>query len=76
MIKLKDPSLFEEIKGDADTLAGLISKQLGHLPKRGESVMIDRFLFKIMSADSRRIKHVQVVLLPSSNRDDHDQQAV
>ena len=61
---------------DYDTLAGLISKQLGHLPKRGESVMIDRFLFKIMSADSRRIKHVQVVLLPSSNRDEHDQQTV
>jgi magnesium and cobalt transporter len=61
---------------DYDTLAGLISKQLGHLPKRGESVMIDRFLFKIMSADSRRIKHVQVILLPRANRDEHDQQTV
>jgi len=61
---------------DYDTLAGLITKQLGHLPKRGESVMIDRFLFKIMSADSRRIKHVQVILLPRANRDGHDQQAV
>ena len=61
---------------DYDTLAGLITKHLGHLPKRGESIMIDRFLFKIMSSDSRRIKHVQVVLLPTSNKDDHDQQTV
>ena len=61
---------------DYDTLAGLIAKRLGHLPKRGESIMIDRFLFKVMSADSRRIKHVQVILLPKSNRDGHDQQTV
>ncbi|MDH5765231.1 MAG: CBS domain-containing protein [Gammaproteobacteria bacterium] len=51
---------------DFDTLAGLVMNRLGHLPKRGESVVIDRFLFKIMSADSRRIKHLQVLLLPAS----------
>ncbi|MCW9013355.1 MAG: CBS domain-containing protein [Gammaproteobacteria bacterium] len=52
-----------------ETLAGLLMKHLGHLPKRGESVMIDRFLFKIMSADSRRIKHVQIILLPENPKD-------
>jgi len=51
---------------DFDTLAGLVMTHLGHLPKRGESVVIDRFLFKIMSADSRRIKHLQVLLLPAA----------
>ncbi|MFW2373452.1 MAG: HlyC/CorC family transporter [Gammaproteobacteria bacterium] len=51
---------------DYDTLAGMLMKHFGHLPKRGESIMIDRFLFKVMSADSRRIKQIQVVLLPSS----------
>jgi magnesium and cobalt transporter len=50
---------------DFDTLAGMLMKNLGHLPKRGESIMIERFLFKVMSADSRRIKHVQIVLLPA-----------
>jgi len=57
---------------DVDTLAGMLMKTLGHLPKRGESVMIGRFLFKIMSADSRRIKHVQVVLLPAARKDTDD----
>ena len=51
---------------DFDTLAGLVMNHLGHLPKRGESVVIGRFLFKIMSADSRRIKHLQVLLLPAA----------
>lgn len=56
---------------EVDTLAGLIMQKLGHLPKRGESVALGRFLFKIMSADSRRIKQLQVVLLPNSGREDH-----
>ena len=50
-----------------DTLAGMLMKTLGHLPKRGESITIGRFLFKIISADSRRIKHVKVVLLPEKH---------
>ena len=50
---------------DSDTLAGMLMKSLGHMPKRGEVVTIDHYLFKIMSADSRRIKHVQLTLLPS-----------
>ena len=53
---------------ESDTIAGLLMKQLGHLPKRGESVQSGRFLFKIMSADSRRIKHLQMVLLPVPNK--------
>jgi len=50
---------------DSDTLAGMLMKHLGHMPKRGEAVTIDRYLFKIMSADSRRIKHVQLTILPA-----------
>lgn len=53
---------------DADTLAGVLMRHLGHMPKRGESIMIDNYLFKIMSADSRRIKHVQLILLPASEK--------
>lgn len=49
---------------ESDTIAGMIMRQLGHLPKRGESIQMGRYLFKVMSADSRRIKHLQMVLLP------------
>ena len=52
---------------DHDTIAGLIMKTLGHLPKRGESIVIGRYLFKVMSADSRRIKQLQLVVLPETN---------
>jgi len=49
---------------DSDTLAGMLMKHLGHMPKRGEAVTIDHYLFKILSANSRRIKHVQLTILP------------
>ncbi len=40
---------------DFDTIAGLVAHALGHLPKRGETVDIDGFRFKVLRADSRRI---------------------
>jgi len=43
-----------------DTIGGLIMKQIGHMPKPGESTQIGEFLFKILAADSRRIHLVQV----------------
>ncbi len=46
-----------------DTIAGLVTHQLGHLPERGEEVTIDNFQFKVVSASSRRINSLQVTLL-------------
>ncbi len=39
-----------------DTIAGLVTNHLGHLPKRGEEVEIGRFHFKVLRADSRRVR--------------------
>jgi magnesium and cobalt transporter len=49
-----------------DTIAGLVSKALGHLPKRGENVDIDRFRFRVLRADSRRIHLLSIRLLPQA----------
>jgi magnesium and cobalt transporter len=43
-----------------DTIGGLITNALGHLPKRGETVQLDKFEFKILHADSRRIRLLEV----------------
>ncbi|OOY41234.1 magnesium/cobalt efflux protein, partial [Solemya velum gill symbiont] len=42
--------------------AGLVTHTLGHLPKRGESVTIDRFEFRVIRADSRRIRLLSIHL--------------
>ncbi len=49
-----------------DTVAGLILNELGHMPERGEEVLIDNYQFKIISSSSRRINNLQVTLLPEA----------
>src|SRR5437588_5783901 len=44
-----------------DTVAGLLMKQLGRLPRRGESATIEGFEFRVMRADRRRIDALRVV---------------
>ena len=44
-----------------DTVAGLLMKQLGRLPRRGESANIEGFEFRVMRADRRRIDALRVV---------------
>lgn len=39
-----------------DTIAGLVTNQLGHLPKRGDEIHVERFVFKVLKADSRKVQ--------------------
>ncbi len=48
---------------DFDTIGGLIVHSLGHLPKRGEKVRIDRFEFEVLRADNRRVHLLKVKLI-------------
>ncbi len=44
-----------------DTIGGLVMQQIGHMPHPGEQTRIDRFLIKVLSAESRRIHTLQVI---------------
>jgi len=46
-----------------DTVGGLVTQALGHLPKRGETVIIENFRFRVLHADSRKIRLLRVTLL-------------
>ena len=48
---------------DVDTIGGLVTREFGHLPKRGECVEISGFRFKVLRADSRRVRLLQVTPL-------------
>lgn len=43
-----------------DTVAGLVMKQLGHLPRRGESLSIAGLQIRVMRADRRRVEMLKV----------------
>lgn len=51
---------FDNVKGDTETLAGLILEQNGVIPKISEKIKIVPFTFIVESADDRRIKRVKV----------------
>ncbi len=43
-----------------DTIGGLVMQGFGHLPKRGETLEINNFVFKVLHSDSRRIYLLEV----------------
>jgi magnesium and cobalt transporter len=43
-----------------DTIAGLVMKKLGRLPRRGESITIGGFEFRVARADRRRVDSLRV----------------
>jgi magnesium and cobalt transporter len=43
------------VNEDQDTVGGLVLSRLGRLPKRGEQIVIDELIFKVLRADSRRL---------------------
>lgn len=38
-----------------DTIGGILLQHFGHLPKRGESIKLDHWRFKVLHSDNRRI---------------------
>lgn len=57
-----DPATFENIKGESESLGGLLLELYSKLPRVGEKVKYDNFVFTVVSVDSRRIKRVRVFI--------------
>lgn len=57
-----DSDSFEDIEGDADTLAGLLLEIKGEFPKLHEKLEYDRFQFEVLEMDARRILKIKVIL--------------
>jgi putative hemolysin len=53
---------FDAVRGESDTLAGLILEMKGAIPQKGETLTFGRFNFKIESVDRRRIRRIKVTM--------------
>lgn len=60
-----DSDVFEDIEGEADTLAGLLLEIKGDFPRPHERMDYGNFHFEILAMDTRRIKRVKVTINPS-----------
>ena len=61
ILKLDD-DVFEEVEGDADTLAGLLLELKGDFPKTHERIDYRNFKFEIVELDGHRIAKIKVVV--------------
>lgn len=57
-----DEELFEEKKGEAETLAGFILEILGNFPKKGQNIVFENCTFTIEMVDKKRVKQIKVTI--------------
>ncbi|WP_324719809.1 gliding motility-associated protein GldE [Salinimicrobium sp. HB62] len=60
VIKLEDPTIFEENKGEAETLAGFLLEISGSFPRKNDVILFERYSFTIEAVDKKRIKQIKV----------------
>ncbi len=67
------PDYFEKVKGDADTLGGLLMEIQEKIPRKGEKIIFDNLAFVVESADSRKIKRVKMTISRTLNAADESE---
>ena len=53
---------FEEVKGEAETIGGLVLEQAGRILKNNEFIFIDKVKFIVESSDKKRMKTIKIKL--------------
>lgn len=60
VIKVEDAAIFEEKKGEAETLAGFLLEISKSFPKKGEVINFHKYSFTVEVFDNKRIKQVKL----------------
>lgn len=56
----EDSALFESVKGESESLGGLILEIHSKLPRAGEKIYFDNYVFTVVAVDHKRIKRIRV----------------
>ncbi len=56
----KDPSIFDNVKGESESLAGLILELSSKIPRLGEKIEYGELVFTVVAVDNRRIKRIRI----------------
>ncbi len=60
--ELSSVEMFEEFKGESETLAGFVLEITKGFPKRGEIIRFKGYTLTVESIDNRRIKQIKIGL--------------
>lgn len=59
------PDTFDQVKGESESLAGLVLELAGEIPKENQEITIGDFTFNILEIDKNRIKKVKITVKPA-----------
>ncbi|MBF35957.1 MAG: magnesium/cobalt efflux protein, partial [Crocinitomicaceae bacterium] len=57
-----DGEIFENAKGESDTIAGFCIEQAGKILLKNEKINFDTYTITVEAADKRRIKKVKITI--------------
>jgi putative hemolysin len=57
-----EPQYFDEVKGESESLGGLILELHSSMPNAGDKITFDRFMFTIVTVDQKRIGRIRVTV--------------
>ena len=60
VLRLEDTSIFEDVKGEAETLAGFLLEISKGFPKKDEIISFHNYSFTIEAFDNKRIKQIKL----------------
>jgi gliding motility-associated protein GldE len=55
----EEVNVFDQVKGESESLGGLILELHSKLPRVGEKISFDHFVFTVVSVDKKRIKRIR-----------------
>jgi gliding motility-associated protein GldE len=67
-----EEDIFEEVRGESETLAGLMLELTGEIPQKDQVIKYGDFIFRIESADKRRIKEIRVEINKNDGNNKRD----
>lgn len=63
-----DEETFDEIRGEADTIGGLVLAIAGRFVLSKEKITFENFIFTVESADRRRVKRVKLTIVTDDEK--------
>jgi gliding motility-associated protein GldE len=58
----QDPDIFDSVKGESESLGGLILELSSKFPRAGEKIEFKNFVFTVVALDQKRIKRIRVLI--------------
>jgi putative hemolysin len=64
--------IFEEVRGESDSIGGLVLEIAGKFPKANDIISFERYEFQVLSIEKMRIQKVKLTMQPEQSEEESD----